>query len=147
MTDLDRLKALLDSERAKLGVNIRKMNSPGSPVYQMAENVWPAALILLGSFAGTALIHFYVGAAILAVGCWWWLTYVLPRIKDGVFDRTAAMALASERQMDIMWATGALSLYAKREDGSELAATPRDSWREFARTLMPPIDTTEGETG
>ena len=147
MTDLDRLKALLDSERAKLGVNIRKMNSPGSPVYQMAENVWPAALILVGSFAGTAMIHFYGGAAILAVGCWWWLTYVHPRIKDGVFDRTAAMALASEKQMDIMWATGALTLYAKREDGSELAATPRDSWRDFARALMPPTDTTEGETG
>lgn len=143
MTDLDRLKALLDSERAKLGVNIRKMNSPGSPVYRMAENVWPAATILVGSFLCTALIHFYVGAAVLAVGCWWWLAKVHPRIKDGVFDRTAAMALASERQMDIMWGTGALTLYAKLPDGSELAATPRDNWRDFVRRMMPP---TEGET-
>lgn len=145
MTDLDRLKAQLDSERVKLGVNIRKMNSPGSPVYRMAENVWPAALILGGSFAGTALIHFYVGAAILAVGCWWWLARVHPRIKDGVFERTAAMALASERQMDIMWGTGALTLYAKLDDGSELAATPRDNWRVFVQRVDAAA-ATQGET-
>ncbi len=146
MTDLDRLKTLLDSGRVKLGVNIRKMNTPGSPVYNMAENVWPAATILVGSFLGTALIHFYVGAAILAVGCWWWLTRVHPRIKDGVFERTAAMALASEHQMDIMWGTGALTLYAKLDDGSEMAATPRDNWRLFVQRLIPPTGT-EGETG
>lgn len=146
MTDLDRLKALLDSERAKLGVNIRKMNSPGSPVYNMWENIWPAGTILVGSFLCTALIHFYVGAVVLAVGCWWWLAKVHPRIKDGVFDRTAAMALASEKQMDMMWGTGALSLYAKLDDGSELAATPRDSWRAFVQRIMPPAET-EGETG
>lgn len=137
MTDLERLKALLDSERVKLGVHIRKMNSPGSPVYNTWENVWPAGSILVGSFLATALIHFYLGAAILAIGCWWWLAKVHPRIRDGVFERTAAFALASEAQMDALWAKGVLSLYAKLEDGSELAATARDSWRDFVRRLMP----------
>ncbi|HYF07704.1 MAG TPA: hypothetical protein VD970_08785 [Acetobacteraceae bacterium] len=141
MTDLERLKALLDSQRVKLGVHIRRMNSPGSPVYNAWENVWPAGSILVGSFVGTALVHFYLGAAILAVGCWWWLAKVLPRIKDGVFERTAAFALANEAQFDALWARGVLSLYAKLEDGSELAATGRDDWRAFARRLMPRDET------
>ena len=142
MTELDRLKALLDSNQVKLGVHLRKMNSPGSPVYRSWENIWPAGLILIGSFAGTVLVHFYLGAAILGLGCWWWLAKVMPRIKDGVFERTAALALANEAQFDALWAKGVLSLYAKLDDGTELAAAVRDDWRVMVRRLAPP---TEGD--
>lgn len=131
MNDLDRLKALLDADAVKLGVHIRRMNSPGSPVYRTWENVWPATLILVASFGATALVHFYLGAAVLAVGAWWWLAKVHPRVKDGVFDRTAAYALAREANMDALWAQGVLSLYAKLPDGRELAAARRERWREF----------------
>ena len=98
--DLDRLRRLLDSERVKLGVHVRRMNSPGSPVYRQGENVWPAAAILLASVAATLLVHFYLGAAVLAAGAWWWLAKVRPRIVDGVFDRTTAMILTSEANLE-----------------------------------------------
>lgn len=133
--DLERLRRLLDSERVKLGVHIRKMNSPGSPVYRQGENIWPAAAILVGSFGATALVHFYLGAAVLAVGAWWWLTKVHPRIVDGVFERTVAYILASERNFEALWAKGVLSFYAKLPDGQEVAATRRDDWREFLRRV------------
>ena len=58
MTELERLRALLESGRVKLGVHIRKMNSPGSPVYRSLENVLPAAAILTASFTATLLVHF-----------------------------------------------------------------------------------------
>ncbi len=32
---------MLDAEQVKLGVSLRRMNSPGSPVYRTWENVWP----------------------------------------------------------------------------------------------------------
>lgn len=129
------MKALLDTQQLKLGVHIRKMNSPGSPVYRSGENIWPAALILLSSFAGTALIHWYVGAVLLGAGCWWWLMKVQPKVKDGVFDRSSAFALASEDHFDALWAKGVLSLYAKLPDGREFAATRRDDWRSFVRLV------------
>jgi hypothetical protein len=132
---LEIMKSLLDQQRLKLGVHIRKMNSPGSPVYRMAENVWPAATILVASFAATAWIHFYLGGAILVVGCWWWLMKVQPRIKDGVFDRSAAWALQSDEHFDGLWAKGVLSLYAELPDGRQLAATWRDDWRGFVRLV------------
>ncbi len=135
MTDLDRLKALLDAGQVKLGVHIRRMNSPGSPVYRTWENVWPPALLLIGSFGATALVHFYLGAAILALGCWWWIARVLPRIRDRVFDRSAAYALASEAHFQALWGSGVLSLHARLPDGTELAATRRDNWRDFVRRL------------
>jgi hypothetical protein len=134
-TPLEIMRALLDAQRLKLGVHIRKMNSPGSPVYRYGENVWPAGLILVSSFAATAWVHFYLGAAVLAVGCWWWLAKVQPRVKDGVFDRTSAWALQSDDHFDALWAKGVLSLYAPLPDGRQLAATRRDDWRSFVRTI------------
>ncbi|WP_249680539.1 hypothetical protein [Roseococcus pinisoli] len=131
----EKLQELMDTEQVKIGVHIRKMNSPGSPVYRMSENIVPAALILVSSFAGTALIHFYVGAVILAVGCTWWVWKVLPQIREATFLRTTAYVLESDAHFDQMWARGMLSLYAKLPDGTERAAANRDDWRAFIRSL------------
>ena len=141
MTELEILRTLLDGNKAKLGVHIRKMNSPGSPVYRAAENVVPALAVLIGSFAMTALVHFYLGAAVLAVGCWWWLAKHMPRVRDAVFDRTAALVLADEKAFDLWWASGALSLYARTPDGTGLAAHRRDDWRAGVRGLPPELET------
>jgi len=132
---IEMMKALLDAQQLKLGVHIRKMNSPGSPVYRSGENIWPAALILVSSFGATALLHWYAGAALLGAGCWWWLMKVQPKVKDGVFDRSSAFALQSEDHFDALWAKGVLSLYAKLPDGREFAATRRDDWRSFVRLV------------
>jgi hypothetical protein len=134
-TPLEIMRELLDAQRLRLGVHIRKMNSPGSPVYRYWENVWPAGLILVSSFAATAWVHFYLGGVVLAAGCAWWLIKVQPRVKDGVFDRTSAWALQSDEHFDALWAKGVLSLYAPLPDGRQLAATRRDDWRSFVRTI------------
>jgi hypothetical protein len=135
MTELERLRGLLEVGQVKLGVHIRRMNSPGSPVYRASENVVPAAAILILSFGATVLVHFYLGAAVLAAGCWWWLAKQIPRVKDGVFDRTAALVLADERQFDFWWSRGVLSLYARLADGEERAATRRQDWRAWVSAL------------
>jgi hypothetical protein len=132
---LEMLRALLDARHVKLGVHIRRMNSPGSPVYRYGENLWPAGTILTTSFLSTAFVHFYLGAAVLAVGCWWWLMKVQPRIRDGVFDRSSAWALQSDDHFDALWAKGVLSLYAELPDGRKLAATRQDEWRSFVRLV------------
>jgi hypothetical protein len=141
MTELERLRLLLDADQVKLGVHIRQMNSPGSPVYRTTENVLPAGIILVASFGSTMLVHFYLGAAVLAVGCWWWLAKQLPRVKDAVFERSAAMVLSAETQFDFWWSRGVLSLYAKLPDGEERAATRRDDWRAWVRALPKDLET------
>lgn len=139
--ELERLRTLLDAEKVKLGVHIRKMNSPGSPVYRMAENVIPSAGILVASFAGTLLVHWYLGAALLAAGCWWWMMKHLPRVKDGVFDRTAALVLSDPAVFDFWWSRGVLSLYARLPDGTERAAMRRNDWRDWVRALPADLET------
>jgi hypothetical protein len=141
MTELEQLRELLDQSRAKLGVHIRRMNSPGSPVYRAPENLVPGVAILVLSLGATALLHFYLGAAVLGVGCWWWLARHMPRVRDAVFERTAALVLSSERDFDFWWAAGALSLYAKTGEGEELAATRRNDWRQWVRSLPADLET------
>jgi hypothetical protein len=133
--EFERLRALLEADKVKLGVHIRRMNSPGSPVYRAAENVTPAAIVLVSSFVSTVLVHFYLGAAVLAVGCWWWMARVMPRVRDAVFDRTAALVLSDPAQFDFWWSRGVLSLFARLPNGEERAATRRDDWRAFVRDL------------
>lgn len=147
MTELERLKALMDAGHVKLGVHIRRMNSPGSPVYRSWENVWPAGLILAASFValkwgGAPLAALgvreggaWAGTIVLGIGCWWWFYKVMPKVKDGVFDRTAAYATQSPAHFDALWGKGVLSLYAKLPDGTERAATRRDSWRGFVTAI------------
>jgi hypothetical protein len=60
---------------------------------------------------------------------------VLPRVKEGVFDRTAAWALADPARFDLLWARGVLSLYAKLPDGAERVATRREDWRAYVRSF------------
>ena len=129
------LRDLLAQDRVKLGVHIRKMNSPGSPVYRSTENVIVPALVVAASLLVTKFVHFYAGFAVLAVGCWYWLYKVMPKVKDGVFDRTSALVLSDERQFDLYWRTEVLSLFAEMPDGTRRAATRKDDWRAFVRDL------------
>lgn len=147
VSEIEILKTLMEAERVKLGVHIRRMNAPGSPVYRSWENIWPAALILGVSFValkwgGAPLTALglreggaWAGTIVLAVGCWWWFYKVMPQVKSGVFDRTAAFALQSPVHFDALWAKGVLSLYAKMPDGTERAATSRNSWRDFVTAI------------
>ena len=138
MTELEQLKDLLDREQVKLGINIRQMNAPGSPVYRTTENVTVPALLLAASLLATMYVHTWVGFGVLAVGATWWILKVLPKIRDGVFDRSAAFALSSEAAFDALWAKGVLSLYARMPDGTERAAAKRQDWRAFVRSLQDP---------
>ncbi|HYZ32308.1 MAG TPA: hypothetical protein VE684_08505 [Crenalkalicoccus sp.] len=133
--DLARLRRLLEAGTVRLGVHLRRMNSPGSPVYRWAENVLPPGLVLVASLAATAFLHLWLGMAVVVAGAAWWLGRVQPRVKDGVFGRTTALALSGERQFDALWAAGVLSLYARLPDGEERAATRRDDWRAWVRAL------------
>jgi hypothetical protein len=135
MNELVRLRDLLESGQVKLGIHIRSMNAPGSPVFRLYENLWMPAGILVASFLALRFVHVWAGMIVLAAGCWYWFYKVLPRISTGVFDRSAALALSSERTFDDLWAKGVLSLYAELPDGTKRAATRKDDWRQFVRDI------------
>lgn len=133
--ELQALRRLLEEKRVTLGVLIRKLNTPGTPVYSHAENILPAAAILLSSFAAAVVVHRWLGAALLLAGCVWWWFRVRHAIRDAVMDRTTAHVLAEERNFDLMWARGSITLFARMPDGTERIARKRDDWRGYVRSF------------
>jgi hypothetical protein len=127
------LRRGIDSGRITLGVHIRKMNSPGSPVYRYAENILVPVAILVACLLAARVANVHVGAAVLAGGMVLWLWKWQPRVKDGVYQRSVVLALSEERIFDALWAKGALTLTAEQPDGGRHMATRRDDWRAFVR--------------
>ena len=136
MDDFETLRRAIESGRIRLGVHIRKMNSPGSPVYRYGENLWMPVLILVVTLAVARLFNVHVGAAVLAAGMGWWLWKVQPKVKDGVYARTSALALQDVRNFDALWMKGALTLHAPGADGRELLANRKDDWRRFVHAVI-----------
>ena len=135
MNELEMLREQIAQEKVRLGVDIRRMNAPGSPVYRAREALTMPILILVVFFLAARFINIHVGALLMVAGIAWWLLKVQPRMKEGVFQRTAALAFSDERLFDGLWAKGILTLYAERPDGSARAATRKDDWRAFVRML------------
>jgi hypothetical protein len=127
------LRRGINAGQITLGVHIRKMNSPGSPVYRYAENIMVPIGILLACLLAARAVNVHVGAAVLAAGMALWLWKWQPRVKDGVYQRSVALALSEERLFDALWAKGALTLTAEQPDGGRHMATRRDDWRAFVR--------------
>ncbi|MDJ0387681.1 hypothetical protein QMO56_06110 [Roseomonas sp. E05] len=135
MNELEMLREQIAQNKVRLGVDIRRMNAAGSPVYRAAETLTLPAAILVTSFLTARFVNIHVAALVLAVGVAWWLLKVQPKVKEGVFQRTADLAFSDERLFDGLWAKGILTLYAERPDGSARAATRKDDWRAFVRRL------------
>lgn len=135
MNELEVLREQIREDRVQLGIHIRKMNSPGSPVYRYGENLlWPVGMLVV-AIIGMKLVNVHVGMLLLVAGMGWWLWKVQPRVKAGVFERSAALALSDERLFDGLWAKGVLTLYAKAPDGTPRAAARKDDWRAFVRAM------------
>jgi len=135
MNELEMLREQIAQEKVRLGVDIRRMNAVGSPVYRAREALTMPILILVVFFLAARFINIHVGALLMVAGIAWWLLKVQPRMKEGVFQRTAALAFSDERLFDGLWAKGILTLYAEWPDGSARAATRKDDWRAFVRML------------
>jgi len=146
MNEFEMLRGQIAAERVQLGIHIRKMNTRGSPVYRYGENlVWPVGM-LAAAILGMKLVNIHVGMLLLVAGMGWWLWKVQPRVKAGVFQRSADLALSDERLFDGLWAKGALTLYTKLPDGSARAATRKDDWRAFTRAMEDTFRDQEGAT-
>ncbi|WBV43269.1 hypothetical protein [Pseudoroseomonas cervicalis] len=136
MNEFETLRELIRQDRIQLGVDIRKMNSPGSPAYRPFETLALPVTILVASFLGAKYASIHVGAVLLAAGMAYWLLKVQPKVKEAVFARTAELALSREALFDGLWAKGALTLHTRMPDGSSRMANRKNNWRDLVRLVV-----------
>jgi len=124
---LTALRAQVDAGAIQLGVNIRLMNSPGSPAFRRHESAIPIIAGLAASFAVTSLLGWPGGAVVITAFAVLWFGWLYPRVRGHVFDRTVALAFRSSGDFAALWRRGALSLHA--QDAHCLS--PRGDWISF----------------
>lgn len=127
-------QAYLDG-RLHLGLKYFQLNSRGSPVYKLWENILPFAMIaaIVAQYTyDYGLIGF--SASLLLTGLLGF--YFIPRwLAKRVRARGLDMAMSGEQGWDILWRAGCLSLrLAEKPDVA--ADSPTDDWRAFARANL-----------
>jgi hypothetical protein len=128
------LQAAVLAKRVHLGVNIGIANRPGSPVFIRRETAVPLFLSLFGVIGATLLGGPMLGLIGLALGVGAWFLFVLPRLRDRVYERSLAFALGGVAEFETMWGAGALSLMTP--DGSVAERrSPAGDWVAFAEAL------------
>lgn len=121
------LRRLVDAQVLRIGVNIRQMNSPGSPAFRRYESAVPIIAGLGLSMAASSLVGWWLGATVIVAFCVLWFGWVFPRVRDRVFDRSVALAFRSQRDFAALWKRGALSVQAETEQ----CLSPRGDWIAF----------------
>ena len=127
-----RLKRLIAQKRLILGVNIGLMSRPGSPVFRRIETALPLGLGMFGVIAATIFGGVWLGVFALTLGILVWFLFLLPRIKDQVYDRTLAYVLSSPEGFAQVWQAGAITLCA----GEREVRSPDGDWQAFLRETM-----------
>jgi hypothetical protein len=128
------LKAAVLAKRVHLGVNIGIANRPGSPVFIRRETAVPLFVSLFGVIAATLLGGPMLGLVGLGLGVGAFLLFVLPRLRDRVYERSLAFALGGVSEFETMWGAGVLSLMAPDKSQAE-ARSPAGDWVAFAEAL------------
>lgn len=123
-----------DAERdraVEIGVELRPLNQPDSPVYSMWENALPA--FVLAAFV--ILVWFFAGwvwaLAAAASGVILLVTVVNMLVMTRLRRRALALALADEAGWSSLWEMGVLSLRLPGQKNSECSGADGD-WRGFA---------------
>ena len=118
-------------------IDARRLNYPGSPVWQAEENVAP----LLGLFAIALLLMFInmligIGAIVLCVPLY--LVLIRPWILLRVSKRALDKALLNMHNWEVLWRKGGLTVtnVARRTQ----CKSPAGDWRMFVKDNVPIVE-------
>lgn len=122
--------------RIDIGVDLKRLNTPKSPVFSHVDHLLPWAALICLAVAGWRLGG-WIGAAAAASSM---LVLILTTINWAVMGRlrkrTLAYAMSGRHGFEELWAFGGLSLRIKGDAASEVVG-PDGDWRGFARSRLP----------
>jgi hypothetical protein len=129
----ERIWYAVHDKQVDIGVNLRRLNKPGSPVFNTMENGLPLLIILFGVVAAVIAGGILWGLAILASGVILFLTVINIWVMDRLRRRTMQQALSGLTDWQSLWDLGGLSLRLLSDRAVESDSAAEDDWRGFAR--------------
>lgn len=124
-----------DAEREgllEIGIDLRKLNRPGSPAFSMWDNAIPGMLFVVVVLATLIFAGWVWALALAASGLILLLTTVNFLVMMRLRRRAWTLARVDLRHWRELWRMGGLSLRLPAWPEIE-AQAPEADWREFAR--------------
>ena len=132
--------SLVHAQNSKLltiAVDARRLNYPGSPVWQGYENVAPL-IALFGISIIILFVNMLAGIAATVLSVPIYLTLVRPWIFLRVQKRALDSALLNLHNWELLWRKGGLTVTngARRKR----CQSPSGDWRSFVRDNLPIVE-------
>ncbi len=136
----DRIREAEAARRVEIGVELRRLNRPDSPVFGRWDNAVPAFVLIAAVVAAFVFGGWLVALATAASGLVLMLTTVNLAVMSLLRWRALDMALSGPEGWERLWAIGGLTLRLPRRPDTECKG-PDGDWRAFVRRHL----TTEAE--
>jgi len=121
----------------EIGVNLRDLNKPGSPVYRMLDNGCPMFVIAVAVIASWIWGNWMLALAMTASGVILLLTSINILVMLRLRNRALAFALSGPDGWEELWGRGGLTLRLTGDEASQIES-PAGDWQAFARRRLPP---------
>ncbi len=132
-----RIVAAEETRAVEIGVELRRLNKPDSPVFSRAENAAPffvtVAAVAAGFWLGGWLWALAIGASALILVATGVHYLIMLRLRR----RALAYALADAERWQRLWDLGALTLRLPRRDETRIDS-PAGDWTGFAARHLRP---------
>ena len=119
-----------------LGLDLKLLNKPGSPVYRLSDNMLPwlafVCLVVVGWRLGGWVGAAAAGASMLIL----FATTINFAVNRRLRQRAMNYALSGKVGFDDLWRRGVVSLRIAGEATSEIKG-PAQDWRDFAQRRLP----------
>lgn len=133
--DEELYELIWDAEREgllEIGIDLRRLNRPGSPAFSMWDNAIPGMLFVVAVVATLVFAGWIWALAVAASGLILLLTSVNFLVMMRLRRRAWTLARANLRHWRELWRMGGLSLRLIGRPEIE-AHSPDADWRHFAR--------------
>jgi len=138
LDDEELYEQIWDAERQgllEIGIDLRRLNRPGSPAFSMWDNAIPGMLFVVAVLASLVFAGWVWALAVAASGLILLLTSVNFLVMMRLRRRAWTLARASLHHWRELWRMGGLSLRLIGRPEIE-AHAPKGDWREFARRYL-----------
>lgn len=122
-------------KKIDIGVDLKRLNKPGGPMYRRSDNLLPWVALICLSIVGYRMVGWIGVLAVVASMAVLMATTINFAVMSRLRVRTMEYTLSGRQGFEELWAGGGLTLRMPGEPASEISG-PDGDWRMFARQRL-----------
>lgn len=124
------LQTAIEKNQLRLYLDYGKINRPGSPVYDVWENLLPVLTPVVIGLILILTVSVFFGLAFIVAMILVYITYFKKRVDRYLIERTKDYFMKSYNNCTTLWNFGGIVL-VNAEDKRHGCVSPEGDWKEF----------------